>query len=244
MGMKFKHGWYMPETEVHLIDKLEEENGKVIVPVKGKFSYQFPKFWLCMALLTGEKRNAIDIGSNIGLWTFCMADFFDFVYCFEPVKITQECWIENLKKYNNVKLYPFALGDKEELVNMYIPRDCAGGAYISDIQQADNQERIDNIKVDKLDNYNFKNVDFIKIDVQGYELEVLKGGKETILENKPMILIEQKNDNLEAVEYLTNLGMSEIADFRGDYIIDWKAPSVEYVQKINKTFNKIFWVEQ
>ena len=44
----------------------------------------------------------------------------------------------------------------------------------------------------RLDSFGFKRVDFIKIDVEGYELEVLKGGEYTITSCKPIIFIRNK----------------------------------------------------
>ena len=51
-----------------------------------------------------------------------------------------------------------------------------------------------------LDSFNFQNVDFIKIDVQGFELEVLKGGYKTLKENNPIICIEENIPDLKDSE--------------------------------------------
>lgn len=46
------------------------------------------------------------------------------------------------------------------------------------------------VKVKVLDNFNFEDVDFIKVDVEGYEFNVIKGGKETIKRNRPVVQLE------------------------------------------------------
>ena len=52
----------------------------------------------------------------------------------------------------------------------------------------------------KLDDFNFKNVSFVKIDVEGHELKLLKGSKIFFLKNKPDCLIEIKKKNLPKVK--------------------------------------------
>jgi hypothetical protein len=50
--------------------------------------------------------------------------------------------------------------------------------------------------VDKLDNYNFRDVCFIKIDVEGHESEVIEGAKNTIFTQKPILLVEIEQRHL------------------------------------------------
>ena len=52
------------------------------------------------------------------------------------------------------------------------------------------------VKTKTLDSFNLSGIDFIKIDVEGYELHVLSGGRETIAKNKPKPHIEIWNSNL------------------------------------------------
>ena len=60
------------------------------------------------------------------------------------------------------------------------------------------------IKTAKLDNFNFKNISFIKIDVEGHELKLLKGAKKIFKVNKPDCLIEIKKKNLLKVKKFFN----------------------------------------
>ena len=67
------------------------------------------------------------------------------------------------------------------------------------------------VKTKTLDSFNLSGIDFIKIDVEGYELHVLSGGRETIAKNKPKLYIEIWNSNLRSASYiLSEMGYSLI----------------------------------
>jgi hypothetical protein len=73
------------------------------------------------------------------------------------------------------------------------------------------------------------NIDFIKIDVEGYEREVLAGGERLIREWQPLILIEQKPGNAErygwqrygARDLLKAWGAKELWSKAGDHLLGW-----------------------
>tara|TARA_B100000315_G_scaffold152724_1_gene141500 strand:- start:199 stop:441 length:243 start_codon:yes stop_codon:yes gene_type:complete len=68
------------------------------------------------------------------------------------------------------------------------------------------------VKVKKLDEFNFNEIDFIKIDVQSYEYEVLKGAKKTLEINSPIICLEEEYpENSRSIKFLESLNY-EIVD--------------------------------
>ena len=134
--------------------------------------------------------NALDIGANIGAHTVYLAENFKKVYAFEPQIEVYKLLNKNIKlnNINNVITYNYGLGNEETKVNM---REF----------NVDEQENIGAINIEKggtgeeimvktLDSYNFINIKFIKMDVEGYEYFVLLGGKNTFLQSKPVIIIE------------------------------------------------------
>ena len=73
-----------------------------------------------------------------------------------------------------------------------------------------------------IDSFNFQNVDYIKLDIQGYELPALHGAKNTILKHKPTINIEQKaGTSTAAQEYLKTLGASIISKYEKEVVFSF-----------------------
>ena len=145
-----------------------------------------------------KDKDIIDIGSNIGLFSLaiCKNINFNTINLFEPAKDYFDYSKELLKKYDNIDYHNIALGNKEDNGVLFKnPGENIGWntLYTKDPMQNNNfiNKMIkEKVLIKKLDNYNFKNIDFIKIDVEGYECEVLKGAMDTIKKFKPYIFIE------------------------------------------------------
>lgn len=125
-------------------------------------------------------RVCLDIGSNIGQWTRPLSKKFESVVCFEPNPNFRECFKKNIKE-NNVVLWPFGLSDKTHKAAQHFNSTV--------LQNSDGD-----IDCRTLDSFGLTNVDFVKIDVDGFELPVLKGASRTLTVNKPVINIEMKRD--------------------------------------------------
>ena len=80
-----------------------------------------------------------------------------------------------------------------------------------------NVESHGDIAINTLDSYNFSDVDAVKIDVEGYEISVLNGAKQTITTQKPLLQIEGNSagkrygvHKKQILELLTSWGMTRI----------------------------------
>ena len=125
-------------------------------------------------------RVCLDIGSNIGQWTRPLSKKFESVVCFEPNPNFRECFEKNIQE-KNVLLWPYGLSDKEHKAKQ-------------DFNSTVLQQEDGDIDCRTLDSFGLTNVDFVKIDVDGFEIPLLNGARETLTKNDPVINIEMKRD--------------------------------------------------
>lgn len=158
-------------------------------------------------------RTAIDVGCRVGEYTRYLQLDFDHVYAFDPRIWTDFRCNVDLTKTTHFRC---ALGDEPGETVMY-----AG----SHNEHENVQPRI--APVYTLDMFDFRDVDYIKIDVEGFERKVLIGAMRTIERWNPLIVIEQNHVVLEgdhqysAKEFLEEIGYRSVAvDDRGwDFIM-------------------------
>jgi FkbM family methyltransferase len=185
--MKQVKGIWLPDSDTHFEAHLNKGP-----EFQGAGTYQLKK--IEMALAQVKKRDtAIDIGAHVGLWSRVLAPNFVRVIAFEPVREHINCFHKNLGHVPNVTLIPIALGNYtggDILINP--TPDNTGNAHVDTNAKASGERAV----IDRLDAIalvkDARSIDFIKIDVEGYELEVVKGAEQTIKKHKPVMVIEQK----------------------------------------------------
>ncbi len=139
--------------------------------------------------LIEEGHAAIDIGANWGCYTYYLSKFCRQVDAFEPVP---SC-AESISAFQgrNISVHPVALSAAAGWRELHIPLRNGipqdGYATFNDVV-APVQALL--VPVHTLDEYAFRDVSLLKIDVEGHELEVLKGATSTIDRERPVILIE------------------------------------------------------
>lgn len=144
-------------------------------------------------------RNCIDVGSNIGEYSLeILKNLKTNVIAFEPMS---DC-DEYLKKIHNkygirFSYYLYALSNKNSEDIIYFGASTGG---LSTIEKSVNEidylkkNNVNSMKIEKkmldsyLDNKNFNNIDFIKIDVEGHEFKVLEGGMNFINKHKVKLI--------------------------------------------------------
>lgn len=212
-------GIWLPDGEAHLTEWMTR-NGEM---VDGKGTYQIKKLRAALAHCR-QFRSAVDVGAHVGLWSMQLAKRFERIYSFEPVAAHRECLFANIPGAegdgnSNVSVYACALGDHEGSVAIVTEPTSSGDSRVGDG---------DGVPLHMLDQFGIKDVDFIKLDCEGYELFALKGGAATIARDLPTICVEQKPGRgqrfglpeLGAVEWLTHeFGYKCVEKMSGDYVM-------------------------
>ena len=127
---------------------------------------------------------ALDIGANVGLTSILFAQTSEKVFAFEPSLNSFRNLSINIKssKYNNVHCYQFGLGSKNKNeILVSAPKGESTTAYIltNDTHSEYQQETIQIKQLDKVyKSIGVSNVKFVKIDTEGFELNVLQGFEE------------------------------------------------------------------
>lgn len=163
----------------------------------------------CDKIVSLASGVCVDIGANIGFMSMAMLAAGNFVYAYEPQPAIYALLDQNTSKFGaRVSCRNIGLGSVAGLAKMprirYGSKGNYGGAGIgfkSELGTID-------VQVETLDAQELRNVKFIKIDVEGFETEVLRGGRETILRDKPIMYIEDDRDDKRAELYaeLKSLG--------------------------------------
>jgi FkbM family methyltransferase len=147
--------------------------------------------------LAGRGRTFLDIGSHIGFYTMGLAPGFKRVIAFEPSKF-QYGWLTRnraLNAYDHVACEHVALGDTKGEATLNV-LSYEGGLNTLSTEVASTHHIMDQytVPVEVLDDRGLIDVDLMKIDVEGFEIPVLRGAQQTIAASRPVILIEVWTD--------------------------------------------------
>ena len=249
----FQHqGIWLPDGEKHF-PLWMSQNGEI---VDGKGTYQIKKWRACIPHIK-QWRTSVDVGAHVGLWSMQMAKHFRMVHAFEPVMEFRQCWSRNMGYSRTFMcdveagetidpcvtdgaiLYGVALGAQPGFVDMVIPSleegIDSGGTHVRPfdnnvLRNAWTERHRPSAEMRALDSFRFENVDFVKIDCEGYEHHVIAGARETLLRFKPCVIVEQKQHIMgknfgiagtPAVDLLIKMGAKQRAVIAGDHILSW-----------------------
>ena len=207
--MKQVKGWWLPDTDTDFDRWI----------LDGEYQKHQRDTILKFINRTG---NAIDIGAHVGFWLKDMCNHFDYVYAFEPIEEVRHCLSRNVTAMN-YKTYSFGLGAKNDVINVnYNPTETGNTHASKDGNQT--------ITIRKLDDMNLPKIDYIKVDTEGFEIEVLKGGENMIKEYKPFVHVEVKERILQkqgissndVEDYLTSINYKEVMRVNSERVYSYK----------------------
>ena len=193
----------------------------------------------------GEIACVYDIGANLGNHTVYFAAHAKKanVFSFEPVPVTFELLKTNVEQNglsDRVKLFQCALGAQEGSAKMQV--DGTDRLGFATITENGTQE----VAVTRLDDMNLPPPDFVKIDVEDYELEVLKGMERTLRESSAILWIEIHaglSNNQEKYEFLSSLGYLPIDTTVTDFLFAKKPVNSDEKAKLFCAFIPILQQE-
>lgn len=218
----------------------EQEISKFLLAQQSKDGtglYQYHKLTAALKYVK-QFRVAVDIGAHCGLWSMQLRKRFLMVHAFEPVMEHRQCWDANMPGGDvymvdvaagerlpecvgsGAALYGVALGHKDGTVRLK-----KGIKSTGDTQISPDGEYVSEMRT--LDSFNLRDVDFVKIDAEGYELFILMGGEKLVDTYKPPMIVEQKPGkgkfyglgDTDAVEWLEKKGYKVREVIAGDYIV-------------------------
>jgi FkbM family methyltransferase len=203
---------WLPDHEEHLVEWMRKRNHWV----NGKLTYQYHKLEAALAWAK-SRRVAVDVGAHCGLWSMHLVSHFQTVHAFEPVAEHRVCFEKNV---TGAMLHACALGEASGQVAIYTSAKSSGDSWVDGAGE---------IPLQRLDDFDLAEVDFVKLDCEGYELFVLRGAEETLKRCRPCVIVEQKPgmaqkfglEQTAAVEYLQSLGAVLRKAMDGDYILSW-----------------------
>jgi FkbM family methyltransferase len=148
----------------------------------------------------------IDIGANVGTISIALSLLFPSsdIHAFEPNPYAQKRLRQNLllNNINNLKIHQQALGSSHEYLDFHHYDDVSGDIGLSSFiesKRLPSKAHVKSVEIKTLDSFEkefLKPVSVIKIDVQGFETEVIKGSHNLIHRHRPVIILEHEDNNL------------------------------------------------
>lgn len=173
--MKQAGTFVVPDVDTYFAPFLEEGG------------FQLDRLKLALSFVE-EFDTAVDGGAHVGSWTREMAKVFSTVIAIEPAEDTYKCLLKNIEGLDNIVELNAALGStsgRGKVVDDISRQGNTGSRFM----QIDSGGSVDLVTLDSLE---LGNLDFLKLDVEGFEYYALKGGEQTITHFEPVVLVEEK----------------------------------------------------
>ena len=192
--------------------------GKNII-IDGFYEKQLVKTILDSFNFNTKKHACIDVGANIGNHSLQFEKYFNRVLGFEPQLKTFLILKLNTEYYPNISIYNYGLAESNESLTFKIPYNNIGSGSQKNTAQNHYTEKVNFKNYDQLFD---EEISYVKIDVEGNELNVIKGMEKSIIKYKPIISFEMRgyNDNSKSdlIKKLNNLGYFEFYVPKNHYI--------------------------
>lgn len=150
----------------------------------------------------GKPVNFFDVGANIGHHTLFMSGLADHVYSFEPFAVVRDEMARKLRHANahNVSIFPVGLGDTGGVHVFHTPTGANLGTGTFGDVLPDNASSNDlQVEVVRGDDFftqnNLRPISLLKMDIEGYEVNALRGMQQTLRRDRPPMFLEIQRDH-------------------------------------------------
>lgn len=173
--MDLVNGWWLPSGDTYFAQFTKGGKGFQLDHLE--LAYKHVRQW----------RVAVDVGAHVGFWTRSMSRKFREVHAFEATRETYECLQRNCE-IDNVATQYMALGKEHGSCCM----TSDGGKRLGNSGANYVKLALDarEVQMMPLDSYPLGHLDLLKVDVEGFEHNVLIGAKESIFQHSPVIIME------------------------------------------------------
>lgn len=173
--MRNLHGWWMPAEDDYFakfVTRQGEDGG-----------FQVDHLQEAMKHVV-DWSMALDIGAHVGFWSVPMASRFRQVRCFEAAPDTFACLARNIEQQRNIMAYPVAVGAAAGRYSVCEDKSRQGNTGSRFVSEAGD------LRMVAIDDFTWFSCGLMKIDVEGYEYQVLQGARKTIERFWPVIVME------------------------------------------------------
>lgn len=218
---------------------------------------RWPKFSVTSYLMVSRlvkqgvlPATVLDVGANAGQFAVASAKLFPnaWIHSFEPVPECVESLRRNVSSLGNVVVYPFALGEAAGEVTVHVNSYTHSSSVLRlaqvhlDVFPEARETRSINVEVTTLDlvsrDLEFERPALLKLDVQGYEAQVIRGGVET-LKRVDYVVLEASFKPMYEGEllFMDIVRIMEKQDFRFERPVGWlKAPGSGEILQMDALF--------
>jgi len=195
------------------------------VPFRGYYRYRSYKYLKkidpemgLLKFIVDPKRICLDVGANLGLFTFFLSRYSRHVHAFEPNPLPLR--VLRYVADQNVTIHQVALSNQTGEAKLVIPKGRKGwSSNGASVEYDKDQGYLLRVPSSRIDDLGYKDIGFIKIDVEGHEMSVLEGARETLSRDRPNLFVENEfshaGDGVQDV-----FDMMESLDYDGFALID------------------------
>ena len=167
-----------------------------------------------------RKGICVQAGGNAGMYPIALADFFQEVHTFEANRVLLELLVENKERLSadNVYVHKGVLWNRDGAeIALYSDRPQNTGMYLTrEPTEIMKSFELDRLTTSTIDSLGLKGCDFIQLDIEGAEYEAMVGAKETVMNYRPVVLLEQSWKIKELEALMDGYGYDQVEGHKAD----------------------------